>query len=98
MPDRFDLVVCVGNVMILLADGTEVEVLRRMRAVLADDGRLLVGFHTDATPPHSRVYSSEQFLADAAAAGLRPESRFGSYDLLPFDPAGDYAVHVLRPA
>lgn len=98
MPTEFDLVVCVGNVMILLAEGTEVEVLHRMAGVLAPGGRMLVGFHTDATPGNSRVYSTEEFEADARAAGLELEQRYGSYELQPYDPDGNYAVHVLHRA
>ena len=51
LPDEqgpFDLVVCVGNVMLYLAEGTEVEVLRRFRDLLAPGGRVLVGFHLQA--------------------------------------------------
>lgn len=97
-PGPFDLVVCVGNVMILLAPGTERTVLARLRALLAEDGRLLVGFHTHAQPPNSRLYSPEEFADDATAARLRIESQFSTYDLAPFEPDGEYVVSVLRRA
>lgn len=95
-PTTYDLVVCVGNVMILGEPGSERLMLERMRDLLAPDGRILVGFHTDATPPHSRVYPVAEFDADVAAAGLRVDSRFGTYELHPYDPAGNYAVSLLR--
>jgi SAM-dependent methyltransferase len=95
MPTEFDVVVCVGNVMVLLAEGSEVAVLRALRGVLAARGRLLVGFSLVGGPPRSRVYPAEAFAADAAAAGLAVESRHATYDLRPFDPDGDFAVHIL---
>lgn len=97
-PGPFDLIVCVGSVMILLAPDTEQTVLARLRDLLTEDGRLLVGFHTNATPPNSRHYSPDEFAADAAAAGLVIESRFATYDLAPYDPDGEYVVNVLRRA
>lgn len=95
-PTSFDVIVCVGNVMILGEPNTEVLMLERMAALLSPSGRLLVGFHTDATPPHSREYSVEEFARDAYAAGLAIEARFGTYELHPYDPHGNYAVHLLR--
>lgn len=95
----YDLVVCVGNVMILLAPNTERIVLANLAALLAARARMLVGFHTrDAPSGFSRTYPVAEFTADAKAVGLAVESRFGSYDLRPFDPHGDYVVHVLRQA
>lgn len=96
-PTAYDLVVCVGNVMILLAPDTEPTVLANLAALLAPGGRLLVGFHLTGAPcAHGRHYPVGEFAADAAAAGLTVESRNGSYDLAPFTDASDYAVHVLR--
>lgn len=97
-PSAYDLVVCVGNVMILGTEGGEEHLLSRMRDLLADDGRLLVGFHTDATPPDSLEYAVDEFAADAEGAGLRIDARFGTYELHPYDPRGNYAVHVLSRA
>jgi SAM-dependent methyltransferase len=96
MPTELDLVVCVGNVMVLLAEGSERAVLRALGAVLAPGGRMLVGFSLVGTPPRSRVYPAEEFVADAEAAGLRVESRHATYDLRPFDADGEFGVFVLR--
>lgn len=98
LPGAFDLVVCVGNVMILLAPGSERDVLGRLRGVLKPGGRLLVGFHTDATPPESRVYAPEEFIADAESVGLVVQHRFGTYELDPVNPEGNYVVFVLSVA
>lgn len=93
---RFDLVVAVGNVMVYLGEGTERDVLARLRSLLAPGGRLLVGFHPHSGPAGARDYPPEELVADAAAAGLRLDHRFGSYELHP--PADDYAVLVLSAA
>jgi SAM-dependent methyltransferase len=97
-PTSYDLVVCVGNVMILLAPDTERTVLANLAALVAPGGRLMVGFAVRGAPAAaSRTYPADEFVADCAAAGLRVESRFSSYDLLPFTDDSDYVVHVLRP-
>jgi SAM-dependent methyltransferase len=93
---EFDLVVCVGNVMIFLAEGTERATLSRLRGLLAEGGRLLVGFHPVDGPTTSRAYPTDEFVADAAAAGLRVDLRAGSYELHP--PTEEYAVWVLSRA
>jgi len=89
----YDLVVCVGNVMVFLAEGTERAALSAMASVLAEGGRILVGFHLQDPPAHARGYPPAEFEADAAAAGLRVDVRLGGYDLRPVDDA--YAVWIL---
>lgn len=89
----FDVIVCVGNVMVYLAEGSEVAVLTRLRELLAPGGRILVGFHLSARPHGARHYSGDEFAADAAAAGLRIDLRAGSYELHPAN--DDYAVWLL---
>jgi SAM-dependent methyltransferase len=96
-PASYDLVVCVGNVMILLAPDTERTVLANLAALVGPEGRLLVGFALrDAPARTSREYPADEFVEDCAAAGLEVESRFASYDLRPFTDDSTYAVHVLR--
>lgn len=99
LPDErgpFDVIVCVGNVMTFLAEGTEVAVLTRLRELLAPGGRLLVGFHLRGGPQGARRYRPEEFVDDATAAGLRVDLRAGSYEL---HPVGDeYAVWLLSRA
>ena len=89
----FDLVVCVGNVMVYLAEDTERQALEVMRGLLAPGGRVLVGFHPQEGPTTARTYPPEEFVADCAAAGLVVDHRFGTYELHP--PADDYTVWVL---
>ena len=98
MPATYDLVVCVGNVMVLLAEGSERTVLAAFRGLLAPGGRVLLGFSLVGAPPRSRVYPAEEFLADVAAAGLAVESRFATFDLRPPGPEDEFAVYILTRA
>jgi SAM-dependent methyltransferase len=94
-PAAYDVVVVVGNVMVYLAEGTETRALAALAALLAPDGRILVGFHPRQGPPHSRDYPVEEFRGHVDRAGLAVEQLFGTYDLAP--PSEDYVVAVLRP-
>ena len=92
-PTAYDLVVAVGNVLVFLADGTEREVLRALSAVLAPDGRILVGLDLDGHRDGSRAYPLDELRADVAAAGLTIQLHAGTYDLRPA--TDTYAVLVL---
>ena len=89
IPEPFDVVVCAGNVMTFLAEGSEPEVLRRMAAHLAPGGRLAIGFGT------GRGYAFDAFFADAAGAGLTVDVALSTWDLRPFTPSSDFLVAVL---
>lgn len=92
-PTAFDLVVLVGNVIVLAAPETETRLLATLRDLLAPGGRILVGFHPVRTHGNARDYPFAEFTADADAAGLVVQHRFGSYELAPA--ADDYVVAVL---
>ncbi len=92
-PAAYDVIVLVGNVMVYLADGTEVRALRTLAGLLAPEGRILVGFHPRRGPAHSRDYPVEEFDQHVAEAGLVVDHVFGTYDLRP--PAEDYVVAIL---
>jgi len=92
LPDRFDVIVCAGNVMTFVAPDTRAEILRRMRAHLAEQGRVVIGFGAD------RGYAFDDFLADATAAGLSPDVLLATWDLRPFGPGADFLVALLRAA
>ncbi len=94
-PTSYDLVVVVGNVMVLLAPDTERTVLTGLAALLEPRGRMLVGFKLVGGPLNASTYPEADFRADAAAAGLVVQHRLGGYDLTAADP--DYAVFVLAP-
>ena len=95
-PTAYDLVVVVGNVMVLLAPDTERAVLTRLAAMLAPAGRMLVGFLMVGGPGNAHTYPEADFRADADAAGLVVQHRFGGYHLATDDP--DFAVFVLARA
>jgi SAM-dependent methyltransferase len=90
--EPFDVIVCAGNVVTFLAESTRVEVLRRMRAHVAADGRAAIGFGA------GRGYEFDVFLADAAAAGWTPDLLLATWDLRPFTPDAEFLVALLRPA
>ena len=87
--EPFDAVVCAGNVLPFLAEGTEVEVLRRLGAAIRPEGRIAIGFGT------RRGYPGDQFHADVRSAGLRVDLALATWDLRPFEPDGDFLVAVL---
>jgi len=86
----FDVILSAGNVMTFLAPSTRVQVLRRLRAHLASDGRVVIGFGA------GRDYAFTQFLDDAASAGLTPDLLLSTWDLRPFTEDADFLVAVLR--
>lgn len=87
--EPFDVAVVAGNVLVFVAPGTEVEVLRRIAAHVRPGGRIVTGFHTD------REYTVDQFDVDIEAAGLTLQQRFGTWDLVPFGPDSTFAVSFL---
>lgn len=89
VPEPFDVVLCAGNVMTFLAEGSEPEVLRRMAAHLRPDGRLVVGFGA------GRGYTFDTFFADVAGIGLTVDLALATWDLRPFTPSSDFLVAVL---
>ncbi len=90
--EPFDAIVCAGNVMTFLAESTRVDVLRRMRAHVAADGRAAIGFGA------GRGYGFDDFLADATAAGWAPDLLLSTWDLRPFTADAEFLVAILRPA
>lgn len=96
LPTSFDLIVLVGNVIVLLAPDTERRLLSGLRDLLADGGRILVGFHPIGGHGSARTYPFEEFAADAAAVGLTVQCRFGTYELDP--PSEDYVVAIVARA
>ncbi len=93
LPPAYDLVVLVGNVIVLAAPDTERRLLSTLAELLAPGGRILVGYHPVHGHGDAREYPFEEFAADAAAAGLDVEHRFGTYDLRPA--SEEYVVAVL---
>lgn len=92
LPQRFDLILLAGNVMIFLEPGTEGRVLANLVARLAPDGLLVAGFAL-----RSGRLSLDTYDRLATEAGLQPVARWATWDGKPFAD-GDYAVSVHRPA
>jgi 2-polyprenyl-3-methyl-5-hydroxy-6-metoxy-1,4-benzoquinol methylase len=90
--ERFDVIVSAGNVMTFLDPATRRDVLGRLAAHLASEGRLVVGFGAD------RGYEFEDFFTDAASVGLRDELSLSSWDLRPFDTESTFLVAVMTAA
>lgn len=91
IPDRFDAIVCAGNVMTFLAPSTRAEVLRRLRRHVHGEGRVAIGFGA------GRGYEFSEFLNDARHAGLEPDLLLSTWDLRPWVQDSDFLVAVLRP-
>ncbi|MFZ2238993.1 MAG: class I SAM-dependent methyltransferase [Gordonia amarae] len=87
--EKFDAIVCAGNVMVFIAPGTEAEVLRRLGAHLKPDGFIATGFHIN------RELTLPDFDAAATKAGLIVDQRFDTWDLKRL-PDADFAVTILR--
>ena len=90
--EPFDVIVSAGNVMAFLAPSTRVQVLGRLRAHLAADGRAAIGFGA------GRDYGFAEFLDNVTAAGLTPDLLLSTWDLRPFSDNSDFLVAVLRRA
>jgi 2-polyprenyl-3-methyl-5-hydroxy-6-metoxy-1,4-benzoquinol methylase len=86
--DRFDAIVCAGNVMTFLDPATRRQVLERLAAHLAPEGRLVIGFGA------GRGYEFEDFFADVVACGLSEHVRLATWDLRPHTDSSDFLVSV----
>jgi SAM-dependent methyltransferase len=88
--EPFDAALLAGNVLVFVAPGSEVDVLRRVGAHLKPDGVVASGFATD------RDYTVDAYDLDIVTAGLVLEQRFATWDLRPWQPETSWAVSVLR--
>lgn len=89
--ERFDLIVCAGNVMAFLAPGSAPTVLTHYREHLAPQGRAVVGFGA------GRGYGFPDFFADVEDAGLIVMGQFATWQLHPFTPESDFLVALVGP-
>ncbi len=91
----FDLVVSAGNVIPLVARGTEATVVENLAAQLRPAGFLVAGFGLD--PQHLPLDEAPVDLPSydgwCAAAGLELIARYGTWDGDPYN-GGGYAVSV----
>ena len=95
--DPFDAVVCAGNVIPLLAAGTEAAAVAAMAGVLRRGGALVCGFGLDVAhlPLDHVPVALSDYDAWCADAGLVLAERFATWEGAPFDDGG-YHVSVHR--
>ena len=95
--EPFDLVVAAGNVVPLVAAGTEPAVVRNLSGYLVAGGLLVAGFGLDpAHLPLARApFGLSEYDEWCAAAGLELQQRYSTWDGAGYD-GGGYAVSVHR--
>lgn len=91
-PKKFDAIFAAGNVVTFFHPDTRVPILRNLMAVLADTGRIAVGFGA------GRGYSYVDFFADTESAGLQVDATFSTWDLRPFREGDNFLVALLSKA
>lgn len=89
LPDRVDIVVLAGNVMPCLADHTERDVLANLVSLLADDGRLVLGFRTD------REYTVPDLEKHQRELHLTEQHRFSDWQLAPWRNDSPWIVSIM---
>lgn len=93
----FDLVIAAGNVIPLVATGTEQAVISSLARALKPGGLLVAGFGLD--PEHLPLDEAPLTLEDydgwTAAASLELVARYATWHGDPYD-GGGYAVNVHR--
>ncbi|MEZ2121375.1 class I SAM-dependent methyltransferase [Corynebacterium sp. CCM 9203] len=90
IPGRdYDLIVSAGNVMTFLPVDGRVSALRYLAGVLAENGRMVIGFGA------GRGYGFDEFIDDTVEAGLQPQHRWSTWEADPFTPESDFQVAVL---
>jgi SAM-dependent methyltransferase len=88
----FDVVLMAGNVPLFTPPGTQAALVAGCARHVATDGCLVAGFQLD------RGYGIEAYDADCAAAGLRLDQRWATWDREPWSDGSSYAVSVHRRA
>ncbi|WP_053619414.1 class I SAM-dependent methyltransferase [Nocardiopsis sp. NRRL B-16309] len=93
-PD-FDMIVAAGNVIPLLAEGTEAAVIACLSALLKPGGLFVTGFGVDAAhlPLTSAPVTLEDYDRWCVQSGLEPVRRCATWDGDPYR-GGGYAVNV----
>ncbi|CAA9419918.1 MAG: hypothetical protein AVDCRST_MAG35-1923 [uncultured Quadrisphaera sp.] len=93
----FDVVLSAGNVIPLLAAGTEPEVVRRLAAHVAPEGLLVAGFGLDAAhlPLEHAPVDLPAYDRWCSDAGYVLDQRWSTWDRTAWD-GGGYAVSVHR--
>ena len=96
---RFDLVVAAGNVLALLAAGSEPAVIAGLAGALAPGAPFVAGFGLDAAhlPLDRAPFGLGDYDRWCGEAGLTLAARWATWSRMPYD-GGGYAVSIHRPA
>lgn len=94
----FDLALAADDIVPLLAPGTLLDVVHRLRLHLRHGGLLAAGFGLDAAhlPPGCPVTPVAEYDRAALASGLSFLRRWSSWDQQPWAPESGYAVTLHR--
>jgi SAM-dependent methyltransferase len=94
--EAFDLVLMAGNIVPLVAEGSEPAVVARLAAHVAPAGLLVAGFGLDRAhlPAAAATVRIEDYDAWCAVAGLTPAYRFATWDRAAYTDSTGYAVSV----
>lgn len=97
VPGGFELVVAAGNVIPLVAHGTEPDVVTRLAAAARPGGLVVTGFGLDAAhlPLPEAPFGLTEYDAWCAAAGLDLLDRLATWEGAPYA-GGGYVVNVHR--
>ncbi|MET7365628.1 class I SAM-dependent methyltransferase [Streptomyces sp. NPDC005566] len=92
----FDLVLAAGNVIPLLAPGTEPEVVRQLAAAMCPGGLLVTGMGLDAAhlPLAEATVTITEFDRWCTEAGLTLRQRYATWSGDPYYQGCGYAVSV----
>ncbi|MFE6041027.1 class I SAM-dependent methyltransferase [Streptomyces sp. NPDC056452] len=92
----FDLALAAGNVIPLLAPGTEAAVVRQLAAALSPNGLLVTGMGLDAAhlPLAEPTVTITEFDHWCTEAGLTLRQRYATWSGDPYDEGCGYAVSV----
>ncbi|KPC79150.1 MULTISPECIES: class I SAM-dependent methyltransferase [unclassified Streptomyces] len=96
LDEGFDLVLAAGNVIPLLAPGTESLVVRQLAAALRTGGLLVTGMGLDAAhlPLSEPPLTLTEFDHWCTQAGLTLRQRYATWSGDRYDEGGGYAVSV----
>jgi SAM-dependent methyltransferase len=94
----FDLVVMAGNIVPLLAEGTEATVVGALASRLTSGGHLVAGFGLDRAhlPLGAALIAIDDYDSWCAAAGLVASARWATWDEQRWTADAGYAVSVHR--
>ena len=94
--ETFDLVLMAGNIVPLVAEGSEPAVVARVAAHVAPGGVLVAGFGLDRAhlPAAAALVRIEDYDTWCTTAGLTPVQRFATWDRAAYVDGAGYAVSV----